>query len=316
MNQDFLTAKSPKALPKIQTPSRQLPWIRFGAIAVLLTSGGSILVGLWLGLMLLLDPNSILWLNRFLPGWSHVPIALSNPLQTLPEIQLELDEKQLSLGAELATSDPSEVVIPIWQALPDCTENTCQAIAALRVYFVQADLSGEKTYSLINEMRVGQGQIDTFDTLNVLPLENSDRMWLSLEGITVGSDLTLGSRYGLMVYYDAQQNELTTALPWQSRAGHSPQWQNVIGQAPPELLIDQSRDAEPEFSIYRLNENFGKPNFYPITLDKSAVALPAYEQAIALARLRLWAIAAEQLQQVKETINRDEWSPTADEQLE
>ncbi|MGB2926012.1 MAG: hypothetical protein WBB82_11980, partial [Limnothrix sp.] len=42
----------------------------------------------------------------------------------------------------------------------------------------------------------------------------------------------------------------------------------------------------------------------------------AYEQAIALARLRLWAIAAEQLQQVKETINRDEWSPTADEQLE
>ncbi|NJN73910.1 MAG: hypothetical protein HC799_14405 [Limnothrix sp. RL_2_0] len=126
MNQDFFAVKSQETRPKIESSSRSLPWLRFGAIAVLLTASSSIVLGLWLGLMLLLDPNSILWLNRFLPRWSHVPIALTNPLQTLPEIQADLDEQKFSLGAELPTVDENEVVIPVWQTLANCTQGDCQ----------------------------------------------------------------------------------------------------------------------------------------------------------------------------------------------
>lgn len=316
MNQDFSAIKSQETLPEIKSSSRSLPWIRFGAIAVLLTAGTSIAAGLWLGLMLLLDPNSILWLNRFLPQWGHVPIALTNPLQTLPEIQAELEEQQFSLGAEFPTTDENEVVMPVWQTLANCTQGDCQAIAALRVYFVQKDGKGERSYSLLNELRVGRGQFDTFAELNLLPIENEDTTWLSLEGVNMGTDLTAGDRYGLLVYYDPQQNQLNGALPWQSRAGRSPQWQNILGDDSPELLIDQSRDSEPEFSVYRLNDHPTQPTLFPVSLDKSAIALPAYEQAIALARLKLWAIATQQLQQIKTTITPGEWTPAAEDQRE
>jgi hypothetical protein len=264
--------------------------------------------------MMLLEPNSILWLNHFLPAWSQVPIALSNPLQTLDEIKAELEAQQLSLGVEMPVGD--EVVIPVWQTLSDCTETDCQAITSLRVYFVEEQITGDRRYSLLSEIRLGAASLDRFTALNFLVRGNEAGDWLSLEGQTEAADLTAANRYGILFFYDPVEKQLQNTLTWQNPAGRSPEWRQVLGDQDLELVIDQSQGIDPEFAVYQVKEKSKSPVLKPITLDKSALDLPIYQKALELARLKLWAIAAQQLQQVKQTIQPGTWTPEAETQLQ
>lgn len=272
--------------------------------------------GLWLGLMLLLDPNSILWLNRFLPEWSQVPMALTNPLQTMAEIQLGLADQSMSLGVEFPVGE-EEVVIPVWQTLPDCEGEKCQAIMSLRLYFVETDITGQRQYSLLNEVLLSNMPLSVFTEIQVLPVGNQSNQWLSLEGVNDASEFASGDRYGVIFYYDAVQRQLTESLSWQSRAGRSPEWQDIIGDEVPELVIDQSYNLEPEFAVYRLeNASLGSgiSRLVSVNLEKAALDLPAYGRAIALAKIKLWALADQQLREVKQTLKASEWTAAAEEQ--
>ncbi len=310
----MISAKSNDQLPELQLPTRSLGWPKFGAIAVLVTAGSSIFVGLWLGLMLLLDPNSILWLNRFLPTWSHVPIALSNPLQDLAEIEAELQEQQQSLGAPLYLGD--EMVVPVWQRSQDCTTTQCEAITALRVYFVEGDVTGEKRYSLLNEVRLGTVALNNFSEFKLFPREGDNNYWLSLEGQNASSDLTTGSRYGALLHYDPYEKQLSNLLTWQSAAGNSPRWEQAIASRELEFVVDQSRNLEPEFEIFRVEQNRRTPIIFPVDLDNAALDLPVYKEAIALAELKLWAIAQRQLIDIKQTLKPHQWTEAAENQLQ
>lgn len=272
------------------------------------------MIGVWLGLVLLLEPNSILWLNRFLPAWSQVPIALSNPLQTLEEINAELQEKQLSLGAEMPVGD--EVIIPVWQSQTDCHGADCQEISALRVYFVEEQMTGDRRYSLLSEIRLGTASLEHFSEFNFLPRGNETGDWLSLEGQTKASELTTASRYGILFFYDPVEKQLQSTLTWQNPAGHSPTWEQVVGDSGLELVIDQSQGIDPQFAVYQVEETLSYPSLQPLSLDKVALDLPIYRKAIELARQKLWAIADQQLQQVKATIKAGSWSKEAEIQLQ
>ncbi|OKH17096.1 hypothetical protein [[Limnothrix rosea] IAM M-220] len=310
----MISAKSNDKLPELQLPTRPTGWPKFGAIAVLMTAGSSIFVGLWLGLLLLLDPNSILWLNRFLPAWSHVPIALSNPLQNLAEIEAELQEKQLSLGAPLYLGD--EMIVPVWQRVQDCTTTQCEAITALRVYFTEGDVTGEKRYSLLSEVRLGTAALNNFSEFKLLPREGDNNYWLSLEGTNVTSDLTTGDRYGVLLHYDPYEKQLVNLLTWQSAAGNSPRWEQAIASRELEFVVDQSRNLEPEFEIFRVEQSHSAPILLPVNLEKAALDLPVYQEAIKLAELKLWAIAQRQLVEIKQTLKPSQWTEAAENQFQ
>ncbi|AFY40228.1 hypothetical protein Lepto7376_4099 [[Leptolyngbya] sp. PCC 7376] len=310
----MISAKSNNTLPELQLPSRpSLGWPKFGAIAVLIGAGSSIFVGLWLGLMLLLDPNSILWLNRFLPEWSHVPIALSNPLQNLAEIEAELQEEQLSLGAPIFLDE--EMLVPVWRTVADC-DTQCEAIAALRVYFVEGDVLGEERYSLLSEVRLGKSTLNHFSEFKLLPREGDDSQWLSLEGVSAGTEITSGDRYGVLLHYNPYEKRLISVLPWQSAAGNSPQWQQVFIDRDQEFVVDQSRNLEPEFEIFRVEPSYKEPILSPISIETVALDLPVYEEAIALARLKLWVVAQQQLVEIKQTVKPEQWTTAAETQLQ
>ena len=311
----MISTKSKEKSPARQDKPKSKSGFKFGAIAILTGAGTTMLLGLWLGLMLLLDPNSILWLNRFLPRWSHVPIALSNPLQDLAEVETELQQEGLSLGAPLYLGD--EMIVPVWQRLSDCTETSCEAIAALRVYFIEKSPAGSERYSLLTELKLGTITVNYFSDFKLLPRNNDQtNYWLSVEGITNNSNFVTGDRYGLFLHYDPYEKQLVNLLSWRSAAGKSPYWEQILGSQDLELVVDQSRNLEPTYDVFQVIRRHRKSRLKAIDLDVPALDLPVYQTALNLAQLKLWAIAEGQLIDIKQTLDAKQWTTAAEEQLQ
>jgi hypothetical protein len=106
--------------------------VTLGAIAALIAAGSIIVGGIWLGILLMINPNAVVWLNQFLPEWTRIPIAVTSPPQTLAAIQDEVRKSGLIPG-EPITLDNSDLLLPLLASSPTC-KTDCEKIVELRVY--------------------------------------------------------------------------------------------------------------------------------------------------------------------------------------
>ena len=323
---------------KRRVPSWAIKW---GVAMTLLTAAGLMVGGAWLSLMLIIKPDSVLWLNRYLPEWTKISLNVSNPPQTIGEIRLEAKEAKLRLGEAFKLD--SEVLFPLWREQVDC-QTDCEKIVELRVYQpVEGAKKEEAKYRLVRALDVPkveeiaaiaplrQLEKEGFATTRSLPfrkiseLPNSppSGVWLNLSGEFVRTDTKL--LYGYIFHYNPNSMHLSPLIEWSTTTGKIPQWQQVTGggDSPQELLIDQSVGLEPKFKVFKIEPRNFAPD--PISLEKISLREPAietpalkktYQQIFALSSDGLWSPALKRFQTLKNKATPQEWTPKAQEQLD
>ena len=126
--------------------------------------------------------------------------------------------------------------------------------------------------------------------------------------------------YGQILYYSPNSG-LSLLSPWTSTTGVVPQWRQVTGSKSPELFIDETVDLEPHFCVYQVKTTQSDQNqiqLEEISLQKSALKIRAYQNAIFLARNGLWSPALKLLQSIKQQRQqqRESWSGEAQAQMD
>ena len=321
-------------------------------MSVGLTSGAvlfglsAIAGGAWVGIRLMLDPNSVEWVNRFLPSVAQLPVPNRAPPQTLLEIQAEIRELGLIPGKPLRlqgggtlSGGRTDLLFPVYLKKTAC-QYQCQPIIELRVY--RADrpfiLPGqEKTYRLASQVAV-QG-VDA--TLALGPLAESEDLDLSSQGLLPVTDVQRfsgttpeagiwlylsGTRsqadrlvaYGHILQYAPSETSLYLLSQWSSTDGNAPSWQQITGDKTPELVANQSIGMEPRFQVTQLEDiegTRGLGQLNRLSLEVPALNHPAYRAAMRLAQGGLWSPALASLQNVKKQKMVD-WSAEAQAQLD
>jgi hypothetical protein len=309
-----------------------------GAIATLITSGGLVVGGIWLALLLMLDPNGVIWLNQFLPEWTRIPVTEASPPQTLAAIQDEVTKSGLIPGEPISldsggASNETSILLPISASLPNC-QTDCEQIVELRVYQPTELRAKETYYQLVSQLSIaGPEEYAVVSTpadtepgnsslSRSLPLtkfvrfENSppeEGFWFNVSGQLTSGDLPKG--YGQVIHYNPDQMHLSVMLQWTSPHELQPYWQEVTGASKPELVVNETVGLEPKFKVYQIKPRNFVPN--PIYLEEISLAQPAfdtqaYRNALILARKGLWSPARQLLQSQK----KQKWSPTAQAQMD
>ena len=318
-----------------QPPVQKSPWsgclATLGAIAILITTGGVIVGGIWLAILLMINPNAGVWLNQFLPEWTRIPIADASPPQTLAAIQDEVRQSGLIPGEPLPLD--SELLLPLFTSAPNC-QTDCEQIVELRVY-QPSQLKGEQgLYQLVSQLPISgpeeyfvlspsaTAEVDNASLSRKLPLTKLTRFddkapaagfWFNLSGQRVGGDTPM--TYGQVIHYNPDQMHLSVMLQWTAPNEHQPYWQELTGTSTPELVIDRTVGLEPQFTVYQIQPRKFVPD--PIYLEEISLALPAlntqaYRNALMLARSGLWSPAWQALQSQKKT----NWSAVAQAQMD
>ncbi len=169
----------------------------------------------------------------------------------------------------------------------------------------------------------GRGSTRQLPLSQLSPIEGNapgTGMWFLLSGEQRRG--TTAIRYGHVGYYDGQRGRLSLALPWTSPAGKLPRWQSVTENTVTELVVDQTTGLDPWFLVYRVAAVIGRdPTVWVpperlelIALNRAALKLVPYEQALLLAQNGLWTPALKQLQRVKQQ-RAASWSTTAADQM-
>ena len=52
----------------------------------------------WVDLQLMVNPNALAWVNRYLPEWTQIPIEETTPPQSLSEIQAAIAQSGYRAG--------------------------------------------------------------------------------------------------------------------------------------------------------------------------------------------------------------------------
>ncbi|MBE9126943.1 MULTISPECIES: hypothetical protein [unclassified Coleofasciculus] len=296
--------------------------VKLGAIAALMTMSAAIAGSIWLAIRLTIDPNSVSWLNQFLPEWTRIPIADASPPQTLRAIQNEVRDKGLVAGESISlnTGEPfpeSPILLPLLKSQPNCQTN-CLQIVELRVYQPTLPSRTETTYQLVHQLTITPPEeyfvlsslADTEATnvgaSHTLPLKKLDRLddrapatglWFNLWGQQRRDGSPMN--YGQIIHYNPDYTHLSVMVEWTSPNESQPYWQQVTGESTPELVINQTVDLEPQFKVYQIQPRQFVPN--PIALEEISLAQPAldtptYRKALMLARNGLWSTALRWLQ--------------------
>lgn len=303
-----------------------------GVMTAITAAGSVIAGGIWLGILLMINPNAVVWINRFLPEWTRIPIVASSAPQTLATIQDEVRQNGLIPG-EPQTLNNSELLLPILLSPPTC-QTDCEQIVELRVYQPTEKSGDEKRYRLANQLPItgpeeyfvlssqAKGASDNGTLSRALPLTKitrfddkapSEGIWFNLSGRRIASDTPMN--YGQIVHYNPDQMHLSVMLQWTSPTEQSLYWQQVTGASTPELVINQTIGLEPSFKIYQLKpRDFAPDPFYlqEISLAQPAIDTQAYRNALILVRSGLWSPALQLLQSQK---NR-RWSEAAQAQID
>ncbi len=303
-----------------------------GVMTTIMAAGSVIAGGIWLGILLMINPNAVVWINRFLPEWTRIPIVASSAPQTLATIQDEVRQNGLIPG-EPQTLKNSELLLPILFSPPDC-QTDCEQIVELRVYQATEPNSNEKRYRLATQLPIAgpeeyfvlssqaKGTSDNGTLSRALPLTKLTRfddkvptegIWFNLSGRRVAGDTPMN--YGQIVHYNPDQTHLSVMLQWTSSNEQSLYWQQVTGASTPELVVNQTIGLEPNFKVYQLKPRDFSPD--PIYLQEISLAQPAidtqtYRNALILVRSGLWSPALQLLQSQK---NR-RWSDSAQAQMD
>ncbi|MEC4893128.1 MAG: hypothetical protein SAL07_07700 [Oscillatoria sp. PMC 1051.18] len=331
---------SAKSGERRQTQSRQKKgFAKLAAIATLLVAMGAIAGGVWLSLLLIINPDAGLWLNRYLPSWTRIPVAVRNPPQTLAEIRTNLARQGFQLGKPISVA--SELLIPLWVSPPTCREG-CAEIVQLRVYQpVTSPGESEPKYRLVSQVELTEmnetfvvspllhHNNETVASVNPQPLRQISLfknapvpgIWLNLSGELIRNDTTFA--YGLIVHYNPAEMHLSQMLQWTSPTGEFPRWQQVTGGDTEELVVNHTIGLEPKFKVYRLQPRNFVPN--PVYLEEVLLNQPPpeinlflddYRQALTLADRGLFSPALQRLLSIKQQTPAEAWSLAAEAQLD
>jgi len=304
-----------------------------GTSAILAIVGASVLLagGVWLSLILIINPDSSIWLNRFLPKWTRMQVPAREGIQTLDQIKIELSQKKLIAGQPLfLSSEPtqSDMLLPVLESRPNC-QTQCEQIVELRAY---QPAGVNKSYQLVSQVNLTEPD----DAVVITPPDDDDSensgspksrpltqvtrfdtkapgIWLNITGeVRKGETPTV---YGQIVHYNPSTTHLDVMLSWINTAGQPPYWQQVTGSGTPELVINQTVDLEPRFHLYQIVPRRFAPN--PIDLEEISLRQPAFDsaryvKAVMMARNGLWGTAWKWLR----ALNKDGLPSNAQAQID
>jgi hypothetical protein len=361
-----LTSAKPPAAPQTKQgsgtkPTTKTEWLKaavktvfspkVGLAAVLMLASAGVAGGAWLGVQLIVNPQSVLWLNRIVPDWVPLPVTGLKPPQTLLQIREEITKAGRIAGSPLwlnpdgqftnTRTTKADVIFPLLFKPANCGEDDCEQIVELRLYQAVPDRGDTKKretqFQLVDQLTITspdetavtaplvEAKAAKPGTARSLPLKALTRfegtkslpgIWLNLVGWLVRGDRTIA--YGQVVYFNPKQMRMDTLLDWSSPSGEEPQWQEITGGGHPELVVDQTVGLEPKFKIYLARSRQGQPSpvkLDPLTIAVSAIQQPTYINALALARSGLWSPALKQLEFLKQQA-RTPWPPKAQAQLD
>lgn len=322
-----------KNLLKPQQPKSRLKrfLVTLGAIAALIMAGGVLAGGIRLALLIMIDPNAIVWLNQFLPEWTRIPIANASLPQTLTAIENEVRKDGLIPGEPQFLD--SDLLLPILGSQPNC-QTECDHIVELRVYQPAQATGRDKSYYLVNQLTItgpeeyfvfsppadtkvdDAGSSRTLPLTTLTPLDNnapSQGFWFNLSGQRLSGDTP--TTYGQIIHYNPDQMHLSVMLQWTTAEQSQPYWQQVTGSSTPELVVNQTIGMEPHFKVYQIQPRQFVPDpiyLEEITLTQPAIDTQTYRNALILARNGLWSGALQQLQSQK----KKKWSTAAQAQMD
>lgn len=323
-------------------------WMIVGALAMILSAGAGAASLAWLSYRLIVNPHAVKWVGQWVPGWS-IQQQGEQPTQTLKEIRAELRNQGQATGELIPLGENQSFVdgktpvkdwlVPILKTESNCFAN-CDRIVELRVYQTAPDppqsVEAEEQYYLVHQV-LTPGLEESFaiaplaeatstnqGSSRLLPLTQLSRyednapkqgVWLHLSGSRVRGDEMIA--YGQILYYNPKHQHLSAKLSWTSPTAELPVWKNVTGDRTPELLVNQTIGMEPQFEIYEVKpQRFiqSPVQLEQISLSAAAVDDPSYENALLLARSRLWSTSLAWLQALKKR-SPQLWTAAAEAQL-
>ena len=302
-----------------------------GVISALILTGGIVITGIWLAILLMINPNAIIWLNQFLPEWTRIPIAGNTPPKTLAAIKAEIRKNGLTPG-EIQLLKDAELLLPVFATTPNC-QSDCEKISELRVYHPAKSNSDRNLYQLVSQLPItgpqeyfalatpaGSKGNSTFSRAFPLtkftPFDDkapSMGFWFILTGQRLSGDPPI--TYGQLVHYNPEQMHLSVMVQWTSPNELLPYWQQITGNATPEFVINQTAGLEPKFKVHQIKPRPFVPDpiyLQEILLTQPAIDTPLLRKALILARSGLWSPARQLLQSQK----KKEWSNAAQVQLD
>jgi hypothetical protein len=307
------TKTTAKTLSTYPTANRRGSWLwSFVSLSILFSSAGLITAFGWISILLIFNPEQVTWLNKFLPAWAQVPVRQGENPQTLQEIQVSLNTKNLRGGESFALDgkENKSFLLPVFRNRANCQTN-CQELVELRVYKRSKDQvfksQSATTYYLVNQLPImgleesfvkGAEEIENADAKVYLPINEIQAFtdatltrgkWFYLQGKYQPEDQTIA--YGQIIYYDPLQSNLRSMLTWKSLSGKLPQWRQITGNSTQELVIDQTVGLEPQLQVYQVQSS--QINSDLLQLEAISINTPAlndsqYQKALLLARNGLW----------------------------
>ncbi|WP_017302130.1 hypothetical protein [Nodosilinea nodulosa] len=309
-------------------PRRLGRWLGL-LLAIVGLGGGLGLLGLSfrLGLRLMLNPEALPQVLARLQRSQQAPLPPATSLADLRRqaaaAHQQVGEPQRLDGAE---DGAGVVVVPVLAA-------DSGAIAALNLF--QREGAGESLRAIatltipplpkdtilrpwLNSPQAPTAAPPTFSFTRLVPLPPpvaTGGVWLTLEGNWRQQGLTL--RYGQLLHYDPQARRLDLLEPWSSPSNRLPQWADLDGEGPSDLVVDETVGLEPTLRGWQVGA--GSP---PRLQSVSWVAVPvdagaragAYQKALRSARSGLWHAAELALADLKPALSAA-WTPAAEAQL-
>jgi hypothetical protein len=305
---------------------RTLPaWVRRGlvTVAVWLTLAGAgagvVLSTLW-GLQLLVAPQPVAWLERWVPRGDQ---DWSRQITSLEEIEAEAESAGLWVGDPVTVTAEGQThwLLPLWQTRPNCSRD-CDTIVEVRALVVlvpdgsrlqlqdQVAISGPEEAFVVAPLQgtsaqsIGSSRVLPLTQIRPLPEMGSGHWYTLWHQWQRGSSRV---DYGQVIHYSASQGRLRRLVRWTSPARALPAWMPLEPGEPAVLVIDQTVGLEPQFQGFQLTG--GGMQMRPISLSELALveADPRYEQVMVLARAGLWSDALARLEQLKAD-QADRWT--------
>lgn len=313
-----------------------------------LVLGSTVIAGaVWLSVQYLINPDVAFWADSYLLGKPSVSNSQAEKPKSMAKIEDRLRQEGLQAGPELALktqfgfhrgmNTPEVLLIPVLATADNCSSPPCQSITELRQYqalqlpLLIRLLQAQPLFRLVQRILIkgpSESELVSLDqnpllatgSEQALPITQMERynlapqpgVWLRLTGLRSQGHGT--STYGQIFYYSLVRDRLNLMLNWISPPGDFPRWQEVTGNAQPELVINQTVGSEPQYRVYQLKtSNREASQLQPVALEQGVLAVPNYRDGLRLARNGLWSDALKRLQQAKETSN---WNSTAQAQFD
>jgi hypothetical protein len=307
---------------------------------MVLVTGSGLLGGVLLlvvsfrwGLMLMLNPEALPHLQSLLV----TPLTPQPSTTTLTELQESLAAGQV-LGSPVKLAGDSEA--SEWLIYPILAADT-GPIVRLRVLQQAADLKRQDKLIDVAAVSVSPFAPETimepftaeerqakiiptdFTAQQLVPLpappEPSPYYWLTLKGQWSGQGTSL--QYGQLLVFDPERRRLDLSQVWSSPAQQIPQWVDLDGEGPTDLMINETTGIAPRWRGLRVSHLRGMGPFVQlqvvswvgVPLDANAEA-NRYQKALLLARSGLWRDAHLLLEDLKGTL-AEQWNPAAEAQL-